>query len=122
MSDTLNKQILFKILLIVLVIISVKLFYDNRRLNNRIEQFENYFVENIKQTAKPNGNQQSNIDLEKNQKQFDSIYKSLEEMKDKFLANIQSKSDRKEIVEEINAKVTITTSILSFRPHFVFTT
>ena len=101
MSDTLNKQILFKILLIVSVIISLKLFYDNRKLNNRIEQFENYFVENIKQTPKPRDNQQANIDSEKNQKQFDSIYKSLEEIKNNILAKIQSKSEREEIVQEI---------------------
>lgn len=100
MGDTLNKQILFKILLTVLVIISVKLFYDNKKLNNQIQQFENYLVKNLNQIAKPD-DKQANIDSETNQKQFDTIYKSLEEIKNKFIFNFQSKSDREPIVQEI---------------------
>jgi len=100
MSDTLNKQIIFKSLLIISIIISVKLFYDNRKLNNRIEQFENYLVESSKQNLKSSDNQQVNIDLEKNKKQFELIFKSLEEIKYKFVTNTQTKSDQKEIQKE----------------------
>ena len=94
MNDFINKPILFKIVIIVLTIVSFKLFYDNQKLNNRIEQFEELFAENLQKNAKINYIEQGKLKSDKNQ--LDSIYKSLDEIKNNFLAKIKSKEIREE--------------------------